>query len=210
MSKIPNKLLSHANSNIEMTELEKNIIIDNAATAYEKFMDALQIDWRNDPNSTGTPRRVAKSFVNELAKGCYTTPPAITSFPSNGYDGMVFQSNIPVKSLCSHHHLSFTGVCHLAYLPGEKVCGLSKLNRIVEFYARRFQIQEDLTNQIAAAVDKVCEGNRGVACVVECSHSCCVTRGVNSKDCVMKTSKLTGEFMNDPATRAEFYHFIKP
>jgi len=202
--------LKFANGNHPHTDEEKQDIIEKASKAYEAYLDALGFDWRNDPNSTNTPRRVAKAFVNDLAAGCYNEPPKITSFPSNGYDGMVFQGGIPVKSMCSHHHLAFTGVAHVAYIPSleGRVIGLSKLNRIVEFYARRPQIQEGLTMQIHSAINDVCEKNRGVAVVVSATHTCACHRGVKHDGCEMKTSKLSGDFMDDAAVRAEFYNFI--
>lgn len=202
--------LKFANGNHPRTPEEKQIIIKNAAKAYESYLDALGFDWRNDPNSENTPLRVAKAFVNDLAAGCYDSPPKITSFPSNGYDGMVFQGGIPLKSMCSHHHLSFTGVAHVAYIPSAdgRVIGLSKLNRIVEFYARRPQIQEGLAVQIHDAIKETCEGNLGVAVMLSATHTCACLRGVKHDGCQMKTSKLSGDFMTDAATRAEFYNFI--
>jgi len=202
--------IKYANGNHPHTHEEKQIIIERAAKAYEAYLDALGFDWRNDPNSTNTPMRVAKAFVNDLASGCYNEPPKVTSFPSNGYDGIVFQGGIPVKSMCSHHHLAFTGIAHVAYIPSldGRVIGLSKLNRIVEFYARRPQIQEGLCVQIHSAIDEVCEQNQGVAVVIAATHTCACNRGVKHDGCVMKTSKLSGDFLKDAATRAEFYHFI--
>lgn len=197
-----------ANGSIPRTDEEKAEIIKNATIAYEQYLDALCIDWRNDPNSENTPHRVAKAFVNDLAWGCYNEQPKITAFPSDGYDGMVFQGGIPLKSMCSHHHLSFSGVAHVAYLPGKKVIGLSKLNRIVEFYARRPQIQEGLTTQIHEAIDKVCEKNDGVAVMLSATHTCACNRGVKHDGCEMITSKLSKDFLKDPAVRAEFYQFI--
>lgn len=202
--------LPNANSNAPRTEKEKQSIIKRAAKAYEKYLDALGFDWRNDPNSSNTPMRVAKAFVNDIASGCYNEPPSVTAFPTDGYDGVIAQCNIPVKSLCSHHHLAFTGVAHVAYIPSldGKVIGLSKLNRIVEFYARRPQIQESMTRQIAEAINSVCEKNRGVAVVVKAQHTCACHRGVKHEGCYMITSKLTGDFMEDEKTRSEFYKFI--
>jgi len=204
-------ILPTANSSAPRTEEEKQAIIEKATKAYEAYLDALGFDWRNDPNSTDTPRRVAKAFVNDLATGCYDNPPKVTSFPSDGYDGIVSQCNIPVKSLCSHHHLAFTGVAHVAYIPSLKgrVIGLSKLNRIVEFFARRPQIQEGLTIQIHNAIDNVCEKNQGVAVVIKAQHTCACLRGVKHDGCYMVTSKLSKDFMDDSKTRQEFYDFIK-
>jgi len=202
--------LPTANGNMPLTDEEKAAVINDATFAYEKFLDALRIDWRNDPNSDNTPRRVAKAYVNDIASGCYNELPNITAFPSDGYDGMVFQGGIPVKSLCSHHHLAFTGRCHVAYIPSAdgKVIGLSKLNRIVEHYARRPQIQEGLTVQIHEAISKICEGNKGVAVMLTATHTCACLRGVKHDGCEMKTSKLTGDFMSDSSTRSEFYQFV--
>jgi GTP cyclohydrolase I len=202
------KMLKYANSNVPFTEDERKSMIDDAAKAYEVFMDTLRIDWRNDPNSSDTPRRVAKSFINDLAEGCYTNAPNITAFDNvDCYDGMVFQGNIDVKSICSHHHLPFVGRAHVAYLPGDKVIGLSKLNRIVEWFARRPQVQENLTMQIHNYIDSVCGGNKGVAVVIEANHMCACIRGVRH-DSTMMTSKLSGAFLNTHEVRDEFYSFI--
>ena len=202
--------LPTANGNMPLSDEEKINVINDATFAYEQFLDALRIDWRKDPNSDNTPRRVAKAYVNDIAAGCYNELPNITAFPSDGYDGMVFQGGIPVKSLCSHHHLAFTGRCHVAYIPSAdgKVIGLSKLNRIVEHYARRPQIQEGLTVQIHDAISKICEGNKGVAVMLTATHTCACLRGVKHDGCEMKTSKLTGDFMSDSSTRSEFYQFV--
>lgn len=202
--------LPTANGNMPLTDDEKAKVIEDATFAYEKFLDALRIDWRNDPNSDNTPRRVAKAYVHDLAAGCYNDLPNVTAFPSDGYDGMVFQGGIPVKSLCSHHHLAFTGKAHVAYIPSKngKVIGLSKLNRIVEHYARRPQIQEGLTVQIHDAINEICEGNKGVAVMLSATHTCACLRGVKHDGCEMKTSKLSGDFMSDAATRNEFYQFV--
>jgi len=202
--------LPTANGNMPLTDEEKADVINDATFAYEKFLDALRIDWRKDPNSDNTPRRVAKAYVNDLAAGCYNELPNVTAFPSDGYDGMVFQGGIPVKSLCSHHHLAFTGVAHVAYIPSKdgKVIGLSKLNRIVEHYARRPQIQEGLTVQIQDAINEICEGNKGVAVMLSATHTCACLRGVKHDGCEMKTSKLTGDFLEDASTRSEFYQFV--
>tara|TARA_R110000772_G_scaffold139866_1_gene249002 strand:+ start:216 stop:893 length:678 start_codon:yes stop_codon:yes gene_type:complete len=202
--------LAQANSNYPRTQEEKDVIIENATKAYEVYLDALGFDWREDPNSDNTPFRVAKAFVNDIAAGCYESPPNITAFPSDGYEGIVAQTGIPVVSLCSHHHLAFNGVAHVAYIPSKdgKVIGLSKINRIVEFYARRPQIQESLTTQISKAITDVCAGNLGVAVLIKATHTCACNRGVKHHGCAMITSKLTGDFYTDEKTRNEFYKFI--
>jgi len=205
-------MLKYANGNKPRTEEEKKEIIAKAAKAYEAYMDALGFNWREDPNSTDTPIRVARAFVNDLAEGCYNLSPKITAFDNvDQYDGMVFQGNIKVHSLCSHHHLPFIGYAHVAYIPGKggKVIGLSKLNRIVEWFARRPQVQENLTMQIHKHIDGVCIGNKGVAVMVEANHMCACVRGVKH-DSTMKTARVSGCFLdNDDNSRAEFYSFIR-
>ncbi len=127
-----------------LTDREKEKMIQEAAEAFGKFLDALKCDWRNDPNSMETPRRVAKAYVNDLWKGRYNNFTEITSFPSDGYDRIIIERNIQLTSLCSHHHQTIRGVVHIGYVAGDegRVIGLSKLNRIVEHFGRRGAIQE--------------------------------------------------------------------
>ena len=204
--------IKHANGNHPLTEKEKRLMIHNAAVHYGRYMTALGFDWKEDPNSSDTPKRVAKAFVNDLAEGVYNKPPKITAFENiNGYDGIVFQGNITLHSFCSHHHLPFIGKAHVAYIPTAdgRVIGLSKLNRIVEFYARRPQVQENLTMQIHDHVNKVTGGNIGVAVLVEADHMCACVRGVKHNS-TMKTAKMSGVFLdNNNLARQEFYNFIK-
>ena len=205
--------LPFANGNHLRSTEQQEVIIERAAVAYAAYMDALGFDWRDDPNSADTPHRVAKAFVNDLAAGCYNAPPKITAFENvDEYDGIVFQGNIKMHSFCSHHHLPFIGNAHVAYIPGKsgKVIGLSKLNRIVEWFARRPQVQENLTMQIHKHINKVCEGNKGVAVMVEANHMCACVRGVKH-DSVMKTARMSGAFLDnkDLNTRQEFYDFVR-
>ena len=193
------------------TEKEKWSMVEEAAEAYGKFLDALGCDWRNDPNSADTPRRVAKAYVFDLWKGRYDAPSEITAFPSDGYDGIVQESNIPVTSMCSHHHQTIGGKVSIAYVPSKngKVVGLSKLNRIVEHFGRRGAIQEQLTVAIHNAIDKICEGNLGVAVMIDATHNCVSCRGVKHHGASMQTAKLTGCFLNEDSARAEFYKNIE-
>ena len=203
--------LKHANGNHPLTEQEKQNMIEEAAEHYGNYMTALGFDWKEDPNSSDTPMRVAKAFVNDLASGVYNKPPKITAFDNiDGYDGVVFQGNITVHSFCSHHHLPFIGKAHVAYIPTPdgKVIGLSKLNRIVEFYARRPQVQENLTMQIHDHVHEECTDNIGVAVMIEANHMCACVRGVKH-DATMKTAKLSNVFKNKDRVREEFYNFIR-
>ena len=203
--------LKYANGNKPLTEEQKQKMIKDAAVHYGNYMDALNIDWRNDPNSSDTPMRVAKAFVNDLAAGCYSEGPKITAFDNvDKYDGIIFQGGIKVHSFCSHHHLPFIGKAHVAYLPSMdgKIIGLSKLNRIVEFYSRRPQVQENLTMQIHKHIERVCENTLGVGVMVEANHMCACVRGVKH-DATMKTAKLSNAFKDVDRVREEFYNFIR-
>ena len=194
-----------------LNEDQKWQMVDNAAEAYGKFLDALGCDWRNDPNSSDTPRRVAKAYVFDLWKGRYEAMSNITAFPSDGYDGIVQESNIPVESMCSHHHQRIGGRVSIAYVPSKdgKVIGLSKLNRIVDLFGRRGAIQEQLTVAIHNAINKICEGNIGVAVMIDATHNCVSCRGVKHQGASMQTAKLSGCFLKEDSARAEFYKNIE-
>lgn len=208
------QLLKKANGNMPRTEEEKAQMIEQAAEYYGQFLNALGFDWAADPHSENTPKRVAKAWINDLIAGSVNPEPVITSFPnSEGYTGLICQTRIPVISMCSHHNLQFVGLAHVAYIPGkevtDKVIGLSKLNRIVDFYSRRPQVQESLTKQIHDHVDKLCVGNRGVAVIIESTHNCVRCRGLNHES-VMKTSQLSGYFWtNEIGSRAELFSLIE-
>ena len=194
-----------------MDEYQKNDMIQKAAKAFGEFLDALKCDWRNDPNSDNTPHRVAKAYVNDLWAGRYQGSPDITGFPSDGYDGIVFEGGIPLTSMCSHHHQTIMGKVHVAYIPGNdsRVIGLSKLNRLVEHFGRRGAIQEQLTVAIHNSINTIINDNNGVAVMIDATHNCVSCRGVKHGGASMKTSKLTGAFKDDPATRNEYYEFIR-
>jgi len=197
--------------NAQLTKEEKEIIIEQAAHYYGQFLDALGVNWTEDPNSADTPRRVAKAYVNDLWAGRYNPMSGITAFPSDGYDGIVFEGGIPLTSMCSHHHQTIMGNIHVAYIPGENsnVIGLSKLNRVVEHFGRRGAIQEQLTVAIHHAIDELIENNKGVAVMIEATHNCVQCRGVKHGGASMKTAKLSGAFLNDGNARSEFYEFVK-
>jgi GTP cyclohydrolase I len=207
--------LSNLISNGEHRSLndnEKWEIVDKAEKAYGEFLDALGVDWRNDPNSMETPRRVAKAYVFDLWKGRYELPSDITAFPSDGYKGIILERDIPIVSMCSHHHQAILGKVHVAYIPGTdgKVVGLSKLNRIVEHFARRGAIQEQLTVAIHNAVDVICEDNDGVMVVVHSFHNCVSCRGVKHFGASMVTSEISGVFADHTKTaKQEVMDMIK-
>ena len=151
-----------------------------------------------------TPERVARMY-DELTAGYHTDPVQLI----NGalfdvdYDEMVIVKDIDFYSLCEHHLLPFTGRAHVAYIPDGKVVGLSKIPRIVEMFARRLQVQERMTKQIADFIQEVLHP-QGVAVVVEGTHMCSVMRGVKKANATMTTSAMLGSFRDDPTTRAEF------
>ena len=195
-----------------LSENEKLDMINSAEHAFGMFLDALKCDWRNDPNSMETPRRVAKAYVNDLWAGRYTAMSEITSFPSDGYDGIIIERDIPLTSMCSHHHQVIGGLVHIGYIAGEggQVIGLSKLNRIVELFGRRGAIQEQLTTAIHNAVNKVCEDNKGVIVTIVATHNCVSCRGVKHQGASMVTTKASGVFRdNNNLARKEFFDSIK-
>jgi len=207
------ELLKKANGNIVRTAEEKAQMIEQAAEYYGKFLTSLGFDWAADPHSANTPRRVAKAWVNDLIAGSISPEPDVTAFPNDeGYTGLICQTRIPVVSMCAHHNLTFHGMCHAAYIPGKSttdmVIGLSKLNRIVDFYSRRPNIQESLTKQIHDHINKLCLGNRGVAVIIESQHNCVKCRGIKH-DSIMKTSQLSGYFhTNEVGSRVELFNLI--
>ena len=185
-----------------LTEEEKEEMILKASFHYGRFLDALKCDWKNDPNSMETPRRVAKAYVYDLWKGRYDALPDITSFPSDGYQGIVLERDIPLISQCSHHHQTILGKVHVAYIPGEdgRVIGLSKLNRIVEHLGRRGAIQEQLTVAIHNALNKVVPENAGVMVFIHSFHNCVGCRGVKHIGASMVTSEVSGVFADHTKT----------
>ena len=195
-----------------LSDSEKYNMINRATKAYGEFLDALKCDWKNDPNSMETPRRVAKAYVNDLWAGRYEQMSPITSFPSDGYDGIIIERNIPLTSMCSHHHQTIGGVVHIGYIAGDKgqVIGLSKLNRIVELFGRRGAIQEQLTSAIHNAVSKITEGNKGVIVTIVGTHNCVSCRGVKHQGAAMVTTKASGVFRdNENLSRKEFFDSLK-
>ncbi|MGH9164287.1 MAG: GTP cyclohydrolase I FolE [Acidimicrobiales bacterium] len=158
-----------------------------------------------DPQLRDTPRRV----VAYLAKMLTPVAFRLTSFPNDdGYDELVVARDIPMWSLCAHHMLPFVGVAHLAYLPGDRILGLSKLARVVEMFARGLQIQERLTVQIAYWLTEHLEP-KGVGVVIEAEHLCMTRRGVEAQGARTVTSSLQGLIGDDARTRAEFLAFTR-
>lgn len=157
----------------------------------------------------GTPERVVRAY-REFFRGYEEDPVEILSRTfeeTDGYDEMVLLRDVTLESHCEHHMVSIVGVAHIAYFPRHRVVGISKLARVLDIYARRLQIQEKLTAQVANTVQKVLEP-RGVAVVINAQHQCMTTRGVHKPGVSMVTSRMLGCFRDDPATRQEFLSMI--
>ena len=164
-----------------------------------------------DPTRDGlikTPSRIVKSW-DELFIGYRMKPEDLfTMFEKDGYDQMVVLKNIEMYSMCEHHMLPFFGKAHVAYIPADKVVGISKLARLVDMYARRLQIQERICKQVTNSLQEYLDTD-DCACVIEAQHMCMTMRGINKQDSIMTTSSLTGAFRDDSAVRQEFMNLIK-
>ena len=170
-----------------------------AERAAADLLEALGCDLTNE-SIRETPRRLAETYAELLTPRPFNP----TTFPNDeGYDELVVARDIPFHSLCEHHLLPFHGVAHVGYLPGERIVGLSKLGRVVDFYARRMQVQERLTTQVARWLCDTLEP-RGVGVVIEAEHLCMSLRGVQKPGARTITSALHGVVRDDPRTRQEF------
>jgi GTP cyclohydrolase I len=180
-------------------------------SSFKSVLQALSLN-TNDESLRDTPKRVAKMYCDEIFFGLdYNNFPACTPFPPIGNGSvkeMVLERRIKVHSMCEHHFVPFIGHAHVAYIPGPKVIGLSKLNRVVDFFCRRPQVQERLAEQIYAALELVLETS-DVAVVIEAEHLCVKLRGVKDHNSDTVTSKLGGKFMEVPPLRAEFMSLIR-
>ena len=170
-----------------------------ASTAARQFLEALGVS-TDGPGLRDSPARMARAYAEMLTPRSFE----LTTFPNDEkYDELVVVKDIPLQSLCEHHLLPFTGVAHVGYLPDERILGLSKFARVVELFARRPQVQERLTQQVASWLDDQL-APKGVGVVIEAEHSCMSLRGVRAAGAVTRTSALTGALRTSPATRAEF------
>lgn len=166
----------------------------------------------DDPDREGldeTPARIVRSW-KELYRGYEEQPQDVlrTQFQAEDYGEMVLLRDIEFHSTCEHHLLPFCGTAHVAYLPANRIVGLSKLARLVDVYARRLQVQERLTQQVATQLQKILQP-KGVAVLVEAQHQCMSCRGVRKKGGTMITSAFLGAFQENPASRAEFLTLVK-
>tara|TARA_Y100000389_G_C17456232_1_gene518367 strand:+ start:886 stop:1545 length:660 start_codon:yes stop_codon:yes gene_type:complete len=184
-----------------LSESEK---ISEIESKFTDIMHVLGLDL-NDDSLVDTPKRVAKMYVNEIFFGLdYKYFPKATTVDNKmNYDEMVIERNINVQSNCEHHFVIIDGNCHISYIPKNKVLGLSKLNRIVQFFSKRPQIQERLTEQIYYALSYILE-TEDIGVIIEASHYCVKSRGIQDVNSDTVTSKMGGCFKTDPDARKEF------
>jgi GTP cyclohydrolase I len=203
-----------ANDNME-TPLKKDAFvlsneekISKVEDSFREIMDTLGLDL-NDDSLAGTPKRVAKMFVNEIFGGLHPDrkPKASTFENKYQYGEMLVEKNIVVYSTCEHHFLPIVGRAHVAYISKGKVIGLSKMNRIVDYYAKRPQVQERLTKQIVAALQDAL-GTEDVACLMDAKHLCVNSRGIRDIESSTVTAEFGGAFKQEEKKR-DFLEYIK-
>lgn len=202
--------LFDSNDNFSISEEERYDMIVKLEQKIAEMFDILRIS-RRDPNSTHTPLRVAKMFVNELMIGRYEKPPSITIFPNRKHvNNLIISQGIEIMSLCSHHLQTISGRCVIGYIPGDYVVGISKLSRIVQWFARRPQIQEEMGEQIADYIQKILKP-KALGVVIKAKHYCMIARGVeeSEEETEMITSVMRGYMLNDQSLRNEFLNLIK-
>lgn len=187
----------------EMEKLTKEV-----AEGMQGILESLVIDTANDHNTQDTANRVAKMLVNELFAGRYVSPPKVTAFPNDQeYDQLYVTGPITVRSTCAHHMMPIVGKAYVGVFPGRKVIGLSKFNRIADWVCSRPQIQEEMTVQLADAIEEETEAD-GVAVLVQAEHFCMTHRGVKEHESDMTTSVLRGDLRDVIELRQEFFSII--
>lgn len=189
---------------------DKESLIEEATEAFEQVLDSLVIDRHNDPNSMGTARRLAKMYILEIMSGRYDSAPPATAFPNEGseaYKGMLVVRS-ELRSMCSHHHQPVTGVAYIGVIPEDKVIGLSKYTRIAQWCARRGTLQEELAMDITREIMKA-TGSPHVGVYIQATHGCCENRGIMAHSSLTQTTVLKGYFIDDDATKKEFFDNIK-
>ena len=196
--------MTHARRHLRPLDGPPAIDLRAAERAAGDLLDALGVDLTEE-SLRDTPRRMAAMYAELLTPFEFTA----TTFPNDGgYDELVVARDIQFHSLCEHHLLPFTGVAHVAYLPGERILGLSKLARVVDYFARSLQVQERLTTQVAGWLQRELEP-KGVGVVIEAEHMCMSLRGVQKPGAKTVTSALHGLVRDDPRTRQEFLSLTK-
>lgn len=194
-------------SNITLADDQRETMKRKLEDVFETMLSVMYFDATN-PHLKDTPKRMANMYVDELFVGCYTDPPKITKFPNDKDSGMIFIGNIDVFSVCSHHFKSFTGKAHVAYVPKDNIIGISKFARIVDWFARRPQVQENLTNDIADFLYDYIQPI-GIGISIRAVHDCMRVRGVQQCNSEMITTSLRGDFLTNKTMVQEFYDNIK-
>jgi len=193
-----------------VSDVDKLKLIDEAAEAFEGVLDRLLIDRETDPNSSGTAKRLAKMYYNEIMAGRYDKRPNVTAFPNDNdadkYTGMLV-ARAELRSMCSHHHQPVKGTAYIGILPSNKVIGLSKYARIAMWCARRGTLQEELCRQIAEEIQKA-TGTEDLGVYIQATHGCMENRGVCAHSSLTQTTVLKGSF-HDPSVKNEFFNNIK-
>ena len=188
---------------MEEMDLTEEDLIDDVANAFAGVLEALRIDTDSDHNTQETAKRVAKMYVQEIFKGRYQPMPRVTAFPNaKEYDQIYTVDEIEVRSTCAHHFQPIVGRAWVAIYPGDKVIGLSKFSRIIDWIASRPTIQEELVEQIADKLEEV-TGAKGIMVVVKAEHGCCTNRGIKAHSSNMTTSVVRGVFKNEPEMKKE-------
>jgi GTP cyclohydrolase I len=188
----------------------KDILINEAAQAFESVLDTLLIDRENDPNSKGTAKRLAKMYYNEIMSGRYDPMPSATAFPNDSkdrYEGMLVVRS-ELRSMCSHHHQPVSGIAYIGIIASQKLIGLSKYTRIAQWCARRGTLQEELCNDIAREI-KAATGTSNLGVYIQATHGCCENRGIMANSSLTQTTVLEGSFKHDAGTKKEFFDNIK-
>jgi GTP cyclohydrolase I len=189
---------------------DKQDLIDEATLAFNTVLDTLIIDRRNDPNSEGTARRLAKMYFNEIMAGRYDPMPSATAFPNDSdtrYDGMLVVRS-ELKSMCSHHHQPVAGIAYIGIIAADKLIGLSKYTRIAQWCARRGTLQEELANDIAREIQAATDAEH-LGVYIQATHGCCENRGIMAHSSLTQTTVLRGSFKDDAGTKKEFFDNIK-
>jgi len=202
--------LFDANGNNALSEQERCDMVEQLEQKFIEISEILRIS-RRDPNCTHTPLRIARMYVNELFKGRYIPPPQPTVFPNRKkVDELIISKGIEVMSVCSHHFQPISGECSIGYIPNDYVIGLSKLSRIVDWFARRGQIQEELGEQIADYIVDLLHP-KALGVIIRARHYCMIARGVKGSEekSLMITSVMRGELLEDMNLRNEFLKLIE-
>ena len=188
---------------------EYDELIQEVTMKFEGVLQSLCIDTYHDPHSKGTPKRLAKMYINELMRGRFYHPDPVTAFPNEGenaYTGLIVV-RAEITSLCAHHFQPIKGIAYIGIIPNHKVIGLSKYIRIAQHVASRGTLQEELTNMMSKAI-RDAAGTENVGVYIAATHGCCENRGVRAHSSLTQTTVLHGKFLENSTIKEEFYKSI--